>query len=237
MPRPAPRAVAACPEALCSGVHRAAPPPGPRDASRRPPRPRPTVYRGNRRRQQTGGRDCQHCGRSGSNGRSKPCSWSASRRPASRHCCGDGGAYHRHRCRAHRLAAAHRARAIRGRAGAAALRARGSACPTPLSPIPNSSASSGSWPRNSPMRRSPGSCSAAGYAPRRAWCARRTGSRAAAANRQRTADLRSCVVATPEDLGVRRIEASRTLLAACSIDDLVAWSEGLYRPPARFRGW
>ena len=41
----------------------------------------------------------------------------------------------------------------------------------------------------------------------------------------------------------RRISASaaprrsRTLLAARSIDDLVAWSGGLYRPPARFRGW
>ncbi len=56
------------------------------------------------------------------------------------------------------------------------------------------------------------------------------------ADPSRTADLRSRgVVATPEDLGVRRAEASRTLLAARSIDDLVAWSGGLYRPPARFR--
>jgi malonate decarboxylase alpha subunit len=54
----------------------------------------------------------------------------------------------------------------------------------------------------------------------------------------RTADLRGRgVVATPEDLGVRRTEASRTLLAARSIEDLVAWSGGLYRPPARFRSW
>jgi malonate decarboxylase alpha subunit len=44
-------------------------------------------------------------------------------------------------------------------------------------------------------------------------------------------------VATPEDLKVRRIEASRTLLAARSIDDLVAWSGGLYQPPAKFRSW
>ncbi len=54
----------------------------------------------------------------------------------------------------------------------------------------------------------------------------------------RTADLRSRgIVATPEDLGVRRADASRTLLAARSIDDLVAWSGGLYQPPAKFRSW
>ncbi len=58
------------------------------------------------------------------------------------------------------------------------------------------------------------------------------------ADRERTADLRSRgIVATPEDLGVRRTEASRTLLAARSIDDLVAWSGGLYQPPAKFRSW
>jgi malonate decarboxylase alpha subunit len=54
----------------------------------------------------------------------------------------------------------------------------------------------------------------------------------------RTAELRTRgIVAIPEDLGVRRAEARRTLLAARSIDDLVAWSDGLYQPPARFRGW
>ena len=58
------------------------------------------------------------------------------------------------------------------------------------------------------------------------------------ADPKRTAELRSRgIVATPEDLGVRRTEASRTLLAARSIDDLVAWSGGLYQPPARFRSW
>jgi malonate decarboxylase alpha subunit len=58
------------------------------------------------------------------------------------------------------------------------------------------------------------------------------------ADPKRTADLRiRGVVATPEDLGVRRAEARRTLLAARSIDDLVAWSAGLYQPPARFRSW
>jgi malonate decarboxylase alpha subunit len=58
------------------------------------------------------------------------------------------------------------------------------------------------------------------------------------ADRNRTADLRSRgVVAIPEDLKVRRTDASRTLLAARSIDDLVAWSGGLYQPPAKFRSW
>ncbi|VVD33397.1 malonate decarboxylase subunit alpha [Paraburkholderia dioscoreae] len=54
----------------------------------------------------------------------------------------------------------------------------------------------------------------------------------------RTAELRSRgIVAYPEDLGVRRIDAKRSLLAARSIEDLVAWSGGLYAPPARFRSW
>ncbi|SAK62670.1 malonate decarboxylase subunit alpha [Caballeronia hypogeia] len=54
----------------------------------------------------------------------------------------------------------------------------------------------------------------------------------------KTAELRRRgIVAYPEDLGVRRGEAKRSLLAARSIDDLVAWSGGLYAPPARFRSW
>lgn len=58
------------------------------------------------------------------------------------------------------------------------------------------------------------------------------------ADQKRTAELRSRgIVATPEDLGVRRTDAHRNLLAARSIDDLVAWSGGLYKPPARFRSW
>jgi malonate decarboxylase alpha subunit len=53
---------------------------------------------------------------------------------------------------------------------------------------------------------------------------------------KRSADLRSRgIVAYPEDLGVRRADASRSLLAASSIEDLVACSGGLYRPPERFR--
>src|SRR3984885_12705206 len=44
-------------------------------------------------------------------------------------------------------------------------------------------------------------------------------------------------VAYPEDLGVSPLGARRSLLAARSIEDLVAWSGGLYKPPARFRSW
>jgi malonate decarboxylase alpha subunit len=58
------------------------------------------------------------------------------------------------------------------------------------------------------------------------------------ADPERSASLRARgLVAYPEDLGVRRGEARRSLLAARSIEDLVAWSGGLYRPPARFRSW
>lgn len=45
------------------------------------------------------------------------------------------------------------------------------------------------------------------------------------------------LVAYPEDLGVRRLDAKRSLLAARSIEDLVAWSGGLYQPPGKFRSW
>jgi malonate decarboxylase alpha subunit len=45
------------------------------------------------------------------------------------------------------------------------------------------------------------------------------------------------LVAFPEDLGVEVGLASRSLLAARSIGDLMAWSGGLYDPPARFRDW
>jgi malonate decarboxylase alpha subunit len=58
------------------------------------------------------------------------------------------------------------------------------------------------------------------------------------ADRDRTASLRARgIVAYPEDLAVMRTAARRSLLAARSIEDLVAWSGGLYRPPARFRSW
>jgi malonate decarboxylase alpha subunit len=48
---------------------------------------------------------------------------------------------------------------------------------------------------------------------------------------------RDGLVAFPEDLGIRRADARRSLLAARSMEDLVEWSGGLYAPPARFRTW
>ncbi|MFX1764766.1 malonate decarboxylase subunit alpha [Paraburkholderia sp. A1RI-2L] len=55
---------------------------------------------------------------------------------------------------------------------------------------------------------------------------------------QKTEELRRRgIVQFPEDLGIRRGDAKRSLLAARSIDDLVTWSGGLYTPPARFRSW
>lgn len=45
------------------------------------------------------------------------------------------------------------------------------------------------------------------------------------------------IVAYPEDLGVRRSDATRSLLSARSMKDLVTWSGGLYEPPTRFRNW
>jgi malonate decarboxylase alpha subunit len=54
----------------------------------------------------------------------------------------------------------------------------------------------------------------------------------------RSAALRARgIIAYPQDLGVSRMAAKRSLLAARSIEDLVAWSEGLYQPPSRFRSW
>ena len=45
------------------------------------------------------------------------------------------------------------------------------------------------------------------------------------------------IVRRPEDLGIAVREATRDLLAARSVKDLVRWSGGLYDPPARFRSW
>lgn len=44
-------------------------------------------------------------------------------------------------------------------------------------------------------------------------------------------------VVFPEDLGIRRTDATRSLLAAGSVSDLVEWSGGLYQPPGKFRSW
>lgn len=58
------------------------------------------------------------------------------------------------------------------------------------------------------------------------------------ADPKKTAELRrNGVVAYPEDLGIGRSEAKRSLLAAKSMKDLVDWSDGLYQPPMRFRNW
>jgi len=48
---------------------------------------------------------------------------------------------------------------------------------------------------------------------------------------------REGLIALPEDLGIRRTDASRELLAAKSIAELVDWSGGLYNPPGKFRSW
>jgi len=45
------------------------------------------------------------------------------------------------------------------------------------------------------------------------------------------------VIKYPEDLGIDKREATRDLLAARSVKDLVRWSGGLYDPPRRFRNW
>lgn len=57
-------------------------------------------------------------------------------------------------------------------------------------------------------------------------------------NPKQLADLRARgIVALPEDIGVHRSEAKRSLLAAQTMDDIVDWSDGLYNPPAKFRSW
>lgn len=45
------------------------------------------------------------------------------------------------------------------------------------------------------------------------------------------------VIMRPEDLGIKFSDASRDLLAAKSIRDLVDCSQGLYEPPVKFRNW
>jgi malonate decarboxylase alpha subunit len=55
---------------------------------------------------------------------------------------------------------------------------------------------------------------------------------------EETAALRKRgIVAYPEDIGVHRLQANRSLLAARSMEDLVAWSDGLYTPPPQFKSW
>ncbi len=59
-----------------------------------------------------------------------------------------------------------------------------------------------------------------------------------ARDRRAVAALRARgVIRRAEDLGIDPREASRDLLAARSIKDLVRASNGLYKPPKRFRNW
>ena len=45
------------------------------------------------------------------------------------------------------------------------------------------------------------------------------------------------IIQRPEDLGIDPLDANRNMLAARSIKDLMLASDGLYRPPSRFRNW
>jgi malonate decarboxylase alpha subunit len=45
------------------------------------------------------------------------------------------------------------------------------------------------------------------------------------------------IIRRPEDMGIDTRLATRDLLAARSIKELVRWSDGLYCPPPRFRNW
>jgi len=45
------------------------------------------------------------------------------------------------------------------------------------------------------------------------------------------------IIQRPEDMGIDASKATRDLLAAKSIKDLVKWSNGTYAPPSRFRNW
>ncbi|MBV9316148.1 MAG: malonate decarboxylase subunit alpha [Gammaproteobacteria bacterium] len=56
------------------------------------------------------------------------------------------------------------------------------------------------------------------------------------ADPKRSAGLRARgIIAHPADLGVAPAEARRSLLAARSLDELIEWSGGLYRPPDQVR--
>jgi malonate decarboxylase alpha subunit len=59
-----------------------------------------------------------------------------------------------------------------------------------------------------------------------------------ARDRKAVAALRARgVIQRPEDLDINPLDATRQLLAAHSIEDLVTWSGGLYNPPSKFRNW
>ncbi len=57
-------------------------------------------------------------------------------------------------------------------------------------------------------------------------------------DKQKVDELRERgVIQRPEDLGIKLSDATRDLLAAKSIRDLVDCSKGLYEPPLKFRNW
>lgn len=57
-------------------------------------------------------------------------------------------------------------------------------------------------------------------------------------NKTKVEELRQRgIIKRPEDLGIKVSDATRDLLAAKSIRDLVDCSHGLYEPPAKFRNW
>lgn len=59
-----------------------------------------------------------------------------------------------------------------------------------------------------------------------------------ARNRSAVENLRDRgIIRRPEDLGIDKRMATRDLLSARSVKDLVHWSGGLYQPPQRFRNW
>ncbi|API87317.1 malonate decarboxylase subunit alpha [Francisella uliginis] len=59
-----------------------------------------------------------------------------------------------------------------------------------------------------------------------------------ARDKQKVAELRERgVIQRPEDLGIKLSDATRDLLAAKSIRDLVDISGGLYKAPSKFRNW
>ncbi|STY30086.1 malonate decarboxylase subunit alpha [Legionella wadsworthii] len=57
-------------------------------------------------------------------------------------------------------------------------------------------------------------------------------------DKKKVEDLRHRgVIQRPEDLKIKTSDATRELLAAKSIRDLVDYSKGLYEPPVKFRNW
>jgi malonate decarboxylase alpha subunit len=59
-----------------------------------------------------------------------------------------------------------------------------------------------------------------------------------ARDRKKVEELRARgIIKRAEDLGIARRDATRDLLAAKTVKDLVRASGGLYNPPSRFRNW